>query len=145
MFVIINNAGMKISVGVNVKNYLIKAYVIRDLFGILVSVNANAINLDYENSKCRKKLVDKIVEECTENIEETKLVENENKHDNKCSSCTLFILLFSLSFVINIGIDIYFVYSRWYLKKDIHALCLILTLRQELNRHINGRSQRNKH
>ena len=44
--------------------------------------------LDYENCKCRKKLVDKLVEECTENIEETRLVEktsakNRNKH--KCS------------------------------------------------------------
>ena len=60
--------------------------------------------LDYSNCKCRKKLVDKLVEECTENIEETKLVENENKHENKCSSCTVYIVLFSLSFVINIGI-----------------------------------------
>ena len=25
--------------------------------------------LDYENCKCRKKLVDKLVEECTENID----------------------------------------------------------------------------
>ena len=31
--------------------------------------------LDYENCKCRKKLVDKLVEECIENIEETGLVE----------------------------------------------------------------------
>ena len=30
--------------------------------------------LDYENCKCRKKLVDKLVEECTENIEETRIV-----------------------------------------------------------------------
>ena len=29
--------------------------------------------LDYENCKCRKKLVDKLVEECTENVEEVKL------------------------------------------------------------------------
>ena len=35
--------------------------------------------VDFENCKCRKKLVDKLVEECTENIEEAKLVENENK------------------------------------------------------------------
>ena len=27
--------------------------------------------IDYENCKCRKKLTDKIIEECTENIEET--------------------------------------------------------------------------
>ena len=75
--------------------------------------------IDYENCKCRKKLVDRLIEECTENTEETKLVENENKHENKCSSCTLFIVLFSLSFAINIGIATYYVYSRWYLKKDI--------------------------
>ena len=31
--------------------------------------------LDYENCKCKKKLVDKLVEECTENIEETSLDE----------------------------------------------------------------------
>ena len=65
-------------------------------------------------------LVNKLVEECTENIEETRLVEitlakNENKH--KCSSCTLYIVLFSLVFTINVGIGSYFVYSRWYLKK----------------------------
>ena len=28
--------------------------------------------LDYENCKCRKKLVDKLVEECSENIDEDK-------------------------------------------------------------------------
>ena len=72
--------------------------------------------LDYENCKCRKKLVYKLVEECTENIEETKLDEkttakNENKH--KCSSCTLYIVLFSIIFIINIGIGIYFVYYKY--------------------------------
>ena len=75
--------------------------------------------LDYSNCKCRKRLIDKLAEECTENIEETKLVENENKHENKCSSCTVYIVIFSLSFAINIGIATYFVCSRWYLKKDI--------------------------
>ena len=58
--------------------------------------------LDYKNWKCKKRLADKLVEcssaeECTENIEETGLVEitsakNENKH--KCSSCTLYIVFF---------------------------------------------------
>ena len=76
--------------------------------------------LDYENCKSRKKLVDKLVEECTETNNEVKLtkitlVENKNKH--KCSSCTLFIVLFSIIFTINIGIGTYFVYSHWYLKK----------------------------
>ena len=69
----------------------------KDFFGIQVIVNANAINfcsigeyLDYSNCKCRKKLVDPLVEECTKNIEETKVVkitpENENSY-YKCSSC----------------------------------------------------------
>ena len=43
-FVIINNAGMKINADVNVKNWLIKVVVIKDLFGIHVTVNVNVIN-----------------------------------------------------------------------------------------------------
>ena len=44
---------------------------------------------DYEHCKCRKRLVDKLVEECTENVDEVKMAkitldEDENKH--KCSS-----------------------------------------------------------
>ena len=34
----------------------------------------------YENCKCRKKLVDKLVEECTETVEEVKITENENEN-----------------------------------------------------------------
>ena len=29
--------------------------------------------LDYENFKCRRKLVDKLVDECTETVEEVKI------------------------------------------------------------------------
>ena len=78
--------------------------------------------LDYENCKCRKKLVDKLVDECAETVEEVKLAkvtlaENENKH--KCSSCTLYIVLFSIFFTINVGIGSYFLCFYWYLKKDV--------------------------
>ena len=38
--------------------------------------------LDYKNCKCSKKLVDKLLEECTETAEKVKIV-NENK--NECS------------------------------------------------------------
>ena len=74
--------------------------------------------LDYSNCKCRKKLVDKLVEECNENVEEIRLVEkisakNENKHEIKCSSCTVYIVLFLLNFAINIGIGTYFVYCKY--------------------------------
>ena len=102
---------------------------IKDLFRILVIVNVNVINrvyfgeyLDYENYKCRKKLVDKPVEECTENIEERRLVKKtsaKNKHKHKCNSCTLYIVLFSILFTINVRIGTYFVYSHCYFKKDI--------------------------
>ena len=69
--------------------------------------------LDYENCKCRKKVVNKLVEECTENVDELKLTkitsaENENKH--KCGSSTLYIMLFTISFTVNVGIGTYFVY-----------------------------------
>ena len=36
--------------------------------------------LHCSNCKCRKKLVDKLIEECTENIEETKLAETSAKN-----------------------------------------------------------------
>ena len=44
MLVIINNVGMMINAGVNAKNWLIKAYAIKDLFGIQVVVSASVIN-----------------------------------------------------------------------------------------------------
>ena len=44
VFVIINNVGIKIIVDENVKNQLTSEYVIEDLFGILVIMNANVIN-----------------------------------------------------------------------------------------------------
>ena len=64
----------------------------------------------------------KLVEECTENVEEVKLAkitlaENQNKH--KCSSCTLYIVLFSIIFTINVEIATYFIDSHWYLNKDV--------------------------
>ena len=71
--------------------------------------------LDYGNLKCRTKLVDKLVEECTGNVEEVKLAkitlaENESKY--KCSSCKLYIVLFSIVFTINVGIGTYFFYYK---------------------------------
>ena len=72
--------------------------------------------LEYKNCKCRKKLDDKLIEECTENVEEVKLAKitsTENKNKHKCSSCTLYIVLFSIIFTINVGIGTYFVYYKY--------------------------------
>ena len=44
VFLIINNVGIRINAGVNAKNLLIKVYLIRDSFEILVIVNVNLIN-----------------------------------------------------------------------------------------------------
>ena len=61
-------------------------------------------------------MVDKLIEECTENVEEVKLAkitsaEDENEH--KWSFCTLYIVLFSIMFTINVGIGTYFVYCKY--------------------------------
>ena len=48
--------------------------------------------LDYENSKSRKRLFDKLVEECSENIDENKLVSvTLNDYKSVCGSCTIYI------------------------------------------------------
>ena len=77
--------------------------------------------LDYENCMCRKRLIDNLVDQCTETVEEVKpaiitLAENENSY--KCSSCTVYTVLFWIFFTINVGgIGAYFVYFHGYLKK----------------------------
>ena len=74
--------------------------------------------LDYENCKCRKKLVDKLIVECTENIDKAKNAECNSiecssiKNIYQCRSCTLHIVFFSIIFTINIGIATYFVYYK---------------------------------
>ena len=68
--------------------------------------------LDYKNCKCRKKITDKLVEECTENTDGKKKLYNEtldiiSSRDNKTfDSCIVYIILFSLFLVINISLAI---------------------------------------
>ena len=69
--------------------------------------------LDYENYKCRKKIVDILVEEYTETVEEVALAKiSSTEHESRCgrSYCTLYIVLFSINFTVNIGIGSYFLY-----------------------------------
>ena len=69
--------------------------------------------LDYENCKCRKKLADKLIDECTKTTEETKLAnitftENENNYGhNSCVVCNVLIIV---AFTIFTGITAYLVY-----------------------------------
>ena len=55
--------------------------------------------LDYENCKCRKKLVEKLVEKCSENIEEvkmTEMTEDGNKRSSHFTLCYFGCFLYSL-------------------------------------------------
>ena len=85
--------------------------------------------LDYENCKCRKKLVDNLIDECTGTIDETKLVnitfaENENNYE--CGSCMVYIVLMIVVIVISTGIAVYLVYYNWSLiKNNTHKETLI--------------------
>ena len=36
-----------------------------------------------------------------------------DKNENKCSSCVLYIVLFSIFFTINVGIAAYFIYYKY--------------------------------
>ena len=92
--------------------------------------------LNFENCKCRKKLADKLVDECSETVEEVKLAkitlaENENMY--KCVSCTLYIVLFSINFTIIFsiifGIATCFGFFYWYSKRMLHVLSLIHALK----------------
>ena len=71
--------------------------------------------LDYSNCKCRKKLVDPLVEERTENIHE---YDNKNKY----SFFVVYIVLFSIIFTINIGIGGYITVKKFNGCEHIHSV-----------------------
>ena len=66
-------------------------------------------HLDNKNCKCRKKIIDKLIEECSENIDENKMLYNETLDfisscdNNKTSeSFIAYIVLFSVFLIIYI-------------------------------------------
>ena len=67
-----------------------------------------------------KKWVDPLVEECTENTNETELVKKTlDKSEDRCNSYAVYRTLFwtfSISFLISIGISIYFVYCNYVIR-----------------------------
>ena len=89
--------------------------------------------LDYENCKCRKRLIDKLVDECTETVEEVKpaiitLAVNEKRY--KGSSCAVYAVLFWIFLTINIvEIGARFIYFYWY------CLFLLVFTRVDFNTH----------
>ena len=87
--------------------------------------------LDYKNRKCRKKLVDKLVAECAENIDEVKITEitstelHSAGHEKVCvCSYTIYVILAVIALAISIEFGAYIDQSRWYLKKDVTHIML---------------------
>ena len=86
--------------------------------------------LDYKNCKSRKRIIDKLVEECNKNMDANKMLHNKflyvipldaislDVYKEVCSSCTIYIVLFAVFFVTSICVSSVFVYFYWYLKKD---------------------------
>ena len=62
-----------------------------------------------------KKLVDKLVEECTKNIDEVKITEiTLSERRNECKSlCTIYIVLIAIAFTIKFEIGTYFIYQKY--------------------------------
>ena len=81
--------------------------------------------LDYKNCKCRKRIIDKLVEECSENIYENETIDvislnavPLNVYKKVYSSCMLYMVLFVVFLITSICICCVFIYFCWYLKKD---------------------------
>ena len=96
-------------------------------------------------------MVDKLTEECTENIDEVKIAEMVlfERESEFVYSCKVCVVLVVTSLTIGIGIGSYFAYkymNHWYLKKMLFVLSLVLILKQQFNECksielINGKSQ----
>ena len=76
--------------------------------------------LDYKNCKCRKRIIDKLVDECRENIYENETLDviPLNVYKKVCHSCMLYIVLFVAFLIRSICICCVFIYFYWYFKKD---------------------------
>ena len=75
--------------------------------------------LDYENCKCRKKLVDILVEECNGNIDEAELTKIALfEHGNECvCPYTVFIVLSVITLTVSVGVGAYSTYK--YISRNI--------------------------
>ena len=94
--------------------------------------------LDYKNCKCRKRIIDKLVEECSENIYENETLDiillnaiplNTillNVYKKVCNSCMVYIVLFVIFLIRSICTCCVFIYFHWYLKNIKNVLILVL-------------------
>ena len=85
-----------------------------------------------------KRLIDKLVDECNENIDEE--IETVSEGKDKFNSCILYSALFSMFFIINVGIGAYFVYCKYIIiiKKIFLNIIIMFIKKKKVN--INGRN-----
>ena len=129
----INNVGIVINVVVNAKNWFVKACVMMDVFGIPVYVIVNVISrgvgeyLDYANCKCRRRLFDKLVLECENEvlnaipINTTDAISIVDKKVTCQNDFLISIILLTdtcLTLLAMVSVSCYYYYKSCWLKKE---------------------------
>ena len=64
---------------------------------------------EYVNCKCRKRLIDKLAEECNEDIDGNEMIYNTTLNKKVCNFCTIYTVLFVIAFLIIVGITSAFI------------------------------------
>ena len=75
--------------------------------------------LHYANCKCRERLIDELVEGCSEDINGNKMIYNVtlNNYTKVCNSCTIYIVLLILTSITLMGIGSAYIYFYSHTKK----------------------------
>ena len=81
-------------------------------------------NLNYKNCQWRKELIPKLVEKWCKNIDRNEMIRNDYR--NVCNSCTIFIELFVIAFLIFIGIISAYFYFHWHWRRVILVLLILI-------------------
>ena len=108
--------------------------------------------LDYENCKCKKRLIEELVEGSSEITDEVKIAKttsmelHSTEGENKCKySCTIYVVLMVIVFTICIGTGTYFIYYKYMNhNKKLLLISMIISIKHQII-NINGKYQRNKH
>ena len=83
--------------------------------------------LEYKNCKCKKRLIDKLVEECSENIDGNEIIYDStlsaiplSDYRKTCNSCTVYIVLLAILFIISLSVSNVFCLLSLVFKKKIY-------------------------
>ena len=148
VFVIIHNTGIMINADVNAKNHLTKGICSKVFIWNPSNWECKCDKscdvgeyLDYANCKCRKILIDKLVEECTENIDEVKIAKitlmESTEDENKCKSLyAIYVVLIAIVFTLELVV-ILFTTSTWIMIKKL-LLNMIMSIKHQIV-NINGK------